>query len=118
MIGEYHLEGFRIDTEEFPLVFIYADLIETINMLPLLLPDKIRICFAESIKILIPEKGEMYMSQVQFTEEQMRDFLEIKGYVVGGALDLFAKANAMNFEYNEKSELWSPISDPHFHSGV
>lgn len=46
------------------------------------------------------------MSQVRYTEEQMRDYLEIKGYVVVDALDLFAKARALKFEFDDDSELW------------
>lgn len=38
------------------------------------------------------------MNQARYTEEQMRDFLELKGYEIGDALDLYAKARALNFE--------------------
>ena len=44
--------------------------------------------------------------QQGYTDEQMRDYLNFKGYDVGDALDMLAKARALNYEFDDTIERW------------
>lgn len=41
------------------------------------------------------------------SEEEMLDYLQFKGYEVTDDLDLFAKAQALDFEWDERLKRWN-----------
>ncbi|MDR6881889.1 hypothetical protein [Bacillus sp. 3255] len=53
-----------------------------------------------------PIEAQIRIGQIHYTNEQMRDYLEYKGYEVGDSHDLQLKAQTLNFRFDEVKELW------------